>query len=511
MISRTITTRVFAVVGLAMGGLGAVSLLNTLLCRQLIQRAERLEQVSMQSVTLAGQATDILARQGAMLSRAPGQLELSVVEKDAKEFVALSKNFDEQLARLEPLLADAAMQKLLAAVRARHTAFRPEAAQIFKLSLDFQQQDATARLNTTVFPLIDALVKDLVELRQAALAVAQKEPALLAARARSGSQQILAVSLLFVVTGVVATVFFVRLGISRPLRLVAEQVTLATADTGREADDLSVISENIATSTSEQAAGLEETSAAFEEVSSSVKSNAELAAKAQQNATDARNSADAGATQVQAMQEAMQAISVASQDITKILKTIDAIAFQTNILALNAAVEAARAGEAGAGFAVVADEVRSLAQHSATAARETAGKIEASVAKSKLGVTIIGEVAVSFTCIRDQIHQLEQVVGGIASASREQANSIAHINSAIHQIDQNTQHNATMTHDATAVAQRLKQHAGSLGHAAEALQELIGMAAAPAAAAGSPGPAPRPAAAAPAPAREARRPLEHAA
>src|SRR5258708_3590799 len=106
-----------------------------------------------------------------------------------------------------------------------------------------------------------------------------------------------------------------------------------------------------------------------------------------------RASADAGASHMDEMRHAMDAIKASSDEIAKIIKTIDEIAFQTNILALNAAVEAARAGEAGAGFAVVAEEVRNLAQRSATSARETAAKIEDAIQRSKHGAQISDHVA----------------------------------------------------------------------------------------------------------------------
>ena len=118
------------------------------------------------------------------------------------------------------------------------------------------------------------------------------------------------------------------------------------------------------------------------------RSNAEHAREAKNLADTARQAAESGTAEIQQMSQAMDAIKEASHNIAKIIKSIDEIAFQTNILALNAAVEAARAGEAGLGFAVVADEVRNLAQRSAQAARETAEKIEDSIRKSERGVQI---------------------------------------------------------------------------------------------------------------------------
>ena len=127
---------------------------------------------------------------------------------------------------------------------------------------------------------------------------------------------------------------------------------------------------------------------------------------------------------MQAMTTAMEAIKVSSDDIAKIIKTIDEIAFQTNILALNAAVEAARAGEAGMGFAVVADEVRNLAQRSAQAAKETAAKIEGAIGKTAQGVEISAKVAQALNDIVAKVRQVDELVAEVASASREQTQGI---------------------------------------------------------------------------------------
>jgi len=174
------------------------------------------------------------------------------------------------------------------------------------------------------------------------------------------------------------------------------------------------------------------------------------------------------------MVHAMDAIKVASSDISKILKTIDEIAFQTNILALNAAVEAARAGEAGAGFAVVADEVRALAQRCATAAKETAGKIEDSVAKSQQGAQISTEVAESFAKIQEQVRQLDALVAEIAVASNEQSQGIGQVNLAVSEMDKVTQSNAASAEESAASSAELNAQAETLKDSVGRLQSLIG-------------------------------------
>ena len=163
-----------------------------------------------------------------------------------------------------------------------------------------------------------------------------------------------------------------------------------------------------------------------------------------------------------AMQQAMEAIKAASQDITKILKTIDEIAVQTNILALNAAVEAARAGEAGAGFAVVAEEVRGLAQRCAAAAKETAVKIDDSVNKSEQGVQLSAQVAKSFHVIQEQILHLDQLVAEIATASSEQSQGIGQVTSAVAEMDKVTQANAASAEETAAASTELSGQAKNL-------------------------------------------------
>ena len=153
------------------------------------------------------------------------------------------------------------------------------------------------------------------------------------------------------------------------------------------------------------------------------------------------------------MTTAMEAIERSSNDVAKIVKSIDEIAFQTNILALNAAVEAARAGEAGAGFAVVADEVRSLAQRSAMAAHESAEKIEASIRNSRLGAVSLDRVKDSLVQIESKIGQTDALVAEITLAAREQAQGIEHVSVAIEQMSK--------------VAQDTAESASQIAHAAE--------------------------------------------
>jgi methyl-accepting chemotaxis protein len=230
----------------------------------------------------------------------------------------------------------------------------------------------------------------------------------------------------------------------------------------------------LAEGASEQAASLEETSASLEEISSMTKRNADNAQTTKGLANLARSAADSGASDMQKMSVAMQDIKSSSDDISKIIKTIDEIAFQTNILALNAAVEAARAGEAGMGFAVVSDEVRNLAQRSAQAAKETAAKIETAIAKTTQGVQMSEKVAQSLAEIVTNVRKVDELVAEIATASKEQNDGITQVNTAVTQMDKVTQSNAASAEESASAAQELNAQTHVLRGIVGDLLKLVG-------------------------------------
>ena len=259
------------------------------------------------------------------------------------------------------------------------------------------------------------------------------------------------------------------------------QVLSGTASSLSEGSDqvasasgqISSSSQSLAEGASEQAASLEETSASLEEIASMTKRNAENALSAKDLSSETRQAAETGSANMQEMNRAMADIQSASSNIAKIIKTIDEIAFQTNILALNAAVEAARAGEAGAGFAVVADEVRNLAQRSAQAAKETAEKIEDSIAKSANGVAISGKVTESLDQIVTKARQVDELVAEIATASREQSQGIDQVNTAVTQMDKVTQTNAAAAEESASASEELTAQAATLRELVADLQKLV--------------------------------------
>ena len=214
--------------------------------------------------------------------------------------------------------------------------------------------------------------------------------------------------------------------------------------------------------TEEQASNLQQTAASMEQLTATVKHNADTARRASELAESASMVAAQGGEVVGQVVSTMDGITDSSKKITDIIGVIDGIAFQTNILALNAAVEAARAGEQGRGFAVVASEVRSLAQRSATAAKEIKVLIGESVGKVENGTRLVADAGRTMGDIVDQVQRVSQLITEISDASGEQSTGIGQIGDAVAQLDQVTQQNAALVEESAAAAESLRVQADSL-------------------------------------------------
>jgi hypothetical protein len=257
------------------------------------------------------------------------------------------------------------------------------------------------------------------------------------------------------------------------LKSVVGDVNAGTGQVTVASRQISAASQSLAKGASEQAASLEETSSSLEEMTSMTATNAAHASQATALSKEARAAADKAAADMRQMASAIEAIKGSSGEIANIIKTIDEIAFQTNILALNAAVEAARAGEAGLGFAVVAEEVRSLAQRSAQATKETAKKIEGSITHTAHGVQISSQVSASLQQIVLKIQEVDRLVAEVASASNEQSDGVRQINSAVSQMDKVTQSNAANAELTASSSEELRTHANRLQDSVLELRALV--------------------------------------
>ncbi|MDQ8185463.1 methyl-accepting chemotaxis protein [Pelagicoccus sp. SDUM812002] len=258
------------------------------------------------------------------------------------------------------------------------------------------------------------------------------------------------------------------------LKIIASNIATTAFETAETTSQISDSSRRVAEGASEQAASLEETSASLEESAATIQSSATAAQQIKDVSAETNAAAQQGSSEMRTMIEAMQLIADSSSNIASTLKTIDEIAFQTNILALNAAVEAARAGEAGAGFAVVADEVRALAQRCAKAARETSDRIEESTQRSEAGIRTSERVAEVLERICSKAFEMDELMSNMATSAQEQSAGITQLNTALTQMDQVTQTNAASAEETASATVQLDQQAGKLHQMVEELSELLG-------------------------------------
>ncbi len=240
------------------------------------------------------------------------------------------------------------------------------------------------------------------------------------------------------------------------------EVTNATSQVSAGAKQVSDGAQALAQGATQQAASIQEISSSISEMAGRVKENAGMAEKAATLAETIKSDAEKGNRQMSEMMTAVHDINDASQSISKIIKTIDDIAFQTNILALNAAVEAARAGQHGKGFAVVAEEVRNLAAKSATAAKDTGDMIKNSIDKSERGALIAQETAASLKQIVDGINESSQIVSAIAQSSDEQSEGISQINVGVDQVAQVVQQNSATAQQSAAASEEMSSQSDTL-------------------------------------------------
>jgi len=250
------------------------------------------------------------------------------------------------------------------------------------------------------------------------------------------------------------------------LNLMFSEIQSSTNQVSSGSKQIADGAQALAQGSTEQAASIEELSSSISEISESTKENAITAGKTAKLSTTIKDNAEKGSRQMDEMITAVKDINDASQSISKIIKTIDDIAFQTNILALNAAVEAARAGQHGKGFAVVAEEVRNLASKSADAAKDTGDMIQNSMEKAELGSRIAGETAVSLKEIVTGINESSQMITEIAQKSESQSMGIEQINVAVDQVAQVVQQNSATAQESAASSEEMSGQS-------EVLQNLI--------------------------------------
>jgi methyl-accepting chemotaxis protein/methyl-accepting chemotaxis protein-1 (serine sensor receptor) len=300
------------------------------------------------------------------------------------------------------------------------------------------------------------------------------------AQAREGSEDsyrnarwMIALVVSFAAVFCVGVVFLVR-HVNVSLRSVSSDLRDGAQLVVDASSQMSVSAQSMSQGAAQQAASLEETSASMEEMAGMTRRNAENSHQAAALMAEAAKVVGNANRALEDMVSSMTSIKDSSHRVSKIIKTIDEIAFQTNILALNAAVEAARAGEAGMGFAVVADEVRSLAQRSAQAAKDTAALIEAALASSNEGSDKVGQVAHGFGAITASVTEVKALVDEVSGASKQQALGIEQVTQAIRQMERVTQTTAATAEESAAACEQLNTQADVTMQVVARLETMVG-------------------------------------
>ncbi|HTZ21129.1 MAG TPA: methyl-accepting chemotaxis protein, partial [Opitutaceae bacterium] len=346
-------------------------------------------------------------------------------------------------------------QKLLAEVEAEIPNYL---AAFDQLKANYTQRDA---LMQQVRDLTPIFTRKLMGMR---LSLANQQDALeddTSVAQLQNNVLVIVFGVLGVTAGVISAIVITH-AVTRPIRGITAVLIEDADQTSAAALHSTCASHSLAAGSAQQAAALQQTRSSLESMAAMIRHSGVDAQAAARLAAETRTSADAGATEIQEMQAAMDAIQDSSTKIAAIIKTIDELAFQTNILALNAAIEAARAGEAGQGFAVVADEVRNLAQRSAQAARDTGEKIHASIEKSRQGVGISDRVATRLAEIIAKARQVDERVRQVNEACRQQEQSVGELTQAMASIDSVTQQNVVHADETSNAAAQLEVQAHAL-------------------------------------------------
>jgi len=432
-------------------------------------------------------------------------------------FAASAKRGGELRQALTDRIRTEAGRQMLAKVGETSTAFRQVRDEVMQIKARNDPADASrldGLIAGSLLPRIDAYLGALKELDDGQRAMAQEAAARAHGAAASGMAMLAAFAAAAIAVGVLLGWRLTR-GITRPIgRAVRIAGTVAAGDLSQRIDVLSrdetgqlaqalrdmndsltrtvrqirqgadAISsasgeiaagnQDLSARTEQQAAALEETAATIEQLAATIKNTAESGRQARDLVAQAGTILQRNSDMMQAATRHMQGISQSSDKMSEIIAVIESIAFQTNILALNAAVEAARAGEQGRGFAVVAGEVRTLAQRSATAAKEIKDLISDSVRQIQEGRSVVESADSAMQDMVANAGDMGRLVSEIAQAGQEQHDGIEQITQAIGQIDSATQQNAALVEQAAAAASALQDQAAELVRAVGAFRLVAG-------------------------------------
>ncbi len=392
-------------------------------------------------------------------------------ESNSQRWDAAFKRLGEQIVQIRPLLSTDETRRKLAEFESSLSEFEKLAAGYKRLCRDHKFEQVA-----DLIPKVQAFADragDVLDSIETANRQFLKDSQERAVSLRSQSLLLIMCLSCLLLAGVGLSVFVVR-DVNRILKNALSEISEGARQVASAASQVSSSSQSLAQGSSEQAAALEETSASTAEINSMASRNTENSRMAADLVTSSKKRFVETNQFLDQTVVAMGEINSQSGKVSKIIKTIDEIAFQTNILALNAAVEAARAGEAGLGFSVVAGEVRNLAQRCAQAAQDTAGLIEESIAKSSDGKVKVDQVAAAILAITEESGRVKTLVDEVNLGSQEQSRGIEQIGRAITQMEQVTQTTAATAQQSAAAAEQLTAQSESLNDVVDRLSALVG-------------------------------------
>jgi len=394
------------------------------------------------------------------------------IEVDRKAFHRAAQQFAKDLKELKPLLETEQERQAVERLETLLPVYEKHFSNIDDLCKAGQSHEATDYALGKIRDVTDGMLKS-IQLLEKSLASRFESDRDRVKKTLGYSGVAGAVNFLAALLVATAVVLLIR-RMNKVLRGLAADLSQGSEQVTSAASQVSSLAQGLAQGASEQAASLEETSASTEQITSMTLKNADNSKDSAKLMADMAQQVSTGNRRLEEMIASMNEITTSSEKISKIIKTIDEIAFQTNILALNAAVEAARAGEAGMGFAVVADEVRNLAQRCAQAAKDTADLIQDSVGKSHEGRRRLEEVSKAISAITEDAEKVKTLVDEVSCGSQEQARGLEQVSKAVGQMEQATQKTASSAEEGATAGEELTAQAQGLHNIVARLQGFVG-------------------------------------
>lgn len=398
----------------------------------------------------------------------------AMVQTAAKQFEAAASTWQEALHEVRPLLVTDEGRQLTAKMQDHLDRWKSVIPAIEEATSRNQPDEALKIAMAQGLPIYQENARDTDAFRQL------QDRLLASQRANAASVFEWSRWVEFLIFGLSVAAGAFTLFVIRRSSILLRRATAELSESSRQvagaAAQIASASQLLAQGAADQAGSVEETSASTEEMSATTKQNAQDASSAAELMAEASEIVRQANQTLEEMESSMKEINTSSGKIAGIIRVIDEIAFQTNILALNAAVEAARAGDAGMGFAVVADEVRNLAQRSAQAAKDTAGMIEESIARSKQGQSKVERVSAAIEDITEKSTAVNRLIGGLRASSSEQATGVEQISIAIAQVQAVAQNAAASAEQTASAGEELNSQAAALQELVNRMEQLVGTA-----------------------------------